>query len=305
MTPISEISKQVLSEASFARFVNYHTPKGFIAISACCGAKVLFDKDVITDAEVKQVKAINRGQTEALRRELSARGVTFFPVFGTFQEKVLNPDDPTADPLVEEVDEASFLVFPRRDQGLSDKEVGTQLMVMGKELARKYTQQSFLFKPPGAHTRAYYITPRGQVDMGFDGIRLNDLSQDYATRFVNHPPSEKTFSDKADRRFSYTNSTPNLGWKDEGEVLTAQEKKRAAAKSAGPQDEVLREELALLASFDETRNDPPVVAAEAGPLLQEQYRARAAASAEPVRWMNASPDSVGAALQRYGEVFLR
>jgi hypothetical protein len=212
MLPLSEIPKQVLTEASFNRFLNYHTPKGYIAMSACIGAKVMFGVDEPTAQQVEQVKRYNNQKTQQLKQELAQRGMTFFPVYGSYKEVVQDPA--TGQTYEELVNEASFLLFPRRKSTDTDERVAAQLMAIGKELATKYKQQSFLFKAPGLQQDAHYVTPTGNVDMSFNGIKLNDLSQEYATRFAGKTGKQ--------HQFTYVN-TPEQGQPAEEETYSLNE----------------------------------------------------------------------------------
>jgi hypothetical protein len=206
-----------LREASLGRFMNYHTSKGYLAISASCGALTTFGTEQPSPAQFAQLKRINKTQTAALRAELIAGNWSFTPVFGSYQERVT--DSATGEIRVENVDEASFLVFSDKEKGETDAENKRILIALGRELCRKYNQETFLFKPPGPNTRAYYLTARGTVAAGFDSLRINDRSQPYSTRFSTN--KEEDYPNKADRRFSFVNKSPDLSDKPAGSVLAS------------------------------------------------------------------------------------
>jgi hypothetical protein len=264
MKDLSEIPKQRLDEANFNKFINYHTPRGYFVISACIGAKVQFVVDTPTKEQVDAATQANRRNTAALRQDLTRMGLQYFPVYGTFNESVLNSE--TQQVYEEVVEEVSFICFPRRDQVSDPKVVAQQLLDTGKELCGKYKQMSFLYKAPGEHQRAYYVTADGQVDMAFDDVKLNDLSQDYASKFTQKSGGT---DGKADRRFSYTN-------------------KPGGPSAADQQGE--QEDMADLAKSNAKQLQPM--------LTEGQLR-------EGGRWMHVTAADMNEAINRYGEVFFR
>ena len=219
---------QPLNEVSLGRFVHEHIPKGYIAISACRGISTIFGAPQGTPEQLVELKKINKDQTARLRQELSSRGFTFFPAFGEFMEEVKLPD--TGVIHKERVTEASFLVIPKQEARDNPAQVVRSLMALGQELCKTYNQMSFLYKPPGDKIQAYYINRRGHVDQGFNGMRINDRREPYSTSL--NQGGTDDFSGKADRRLSYTTNVDDLGYRETGAVLAAQEKKRAD-KAAG------------------------------------------------------------------------
>lgn len=174
--------KRLIDEMSLNRLFTKHFRDGFIIITA--------DKAYIDDPRVA------KDRYKQLERDVVNAGYSYVPVWGGYKE--INPQTGS------KYDAASFemgLLVPNQKVGNSDNPHETdQLPDLGKRLAQKYDQESFLYKPQGEEKKAYWIDRNGGVDYEFSNVSVNDLAQEFFTK-LNHARN----SSKADRRFSFVN----------------------------------------------------------------------------------------------------
>ncbi len=274
-----DIPKQLLNEQSFSRFVQNHIPRGFIAISASRGLEARFGKPVGTAQEVADTARLNKQATEALKQELQGTTkqygrMSYFPVFGTYEEHFI--DDAGQD-QTQVVDECSFIVLPPAQA--SEEQAEQILLELGKQLAGKYQQESFLFKKPGPQEEAEYITADGRTDMRFNRIILNDPTQMFSSRLR---------GGDADRRFTVTDEPKEDLAPVTLDAGTPEERERPPQIPNSPRPTFDRDETNL-DDFRERRGT-----------LREHTERRGGDF-----WVNVSPGSTSAASARYGELFYR
>lgn len=189
-------SLQRISESSLSRILQNHYDIGFIIISANRSCEAERGREC-TPAEEKEQEAANIKNEKEIRSEIRNAGFGYIPVWGGFKEKVLDPETGAESFVDNPKQEPSFIVPAKKvgtDKTRSDYEA---LKELGKSLSVKYHQDSFLYKPPKAvDSAAYFITKTGDIDMKFDDVTVNDLSQIYFTKF--RKKKEKTTT----RRFS-------------------------------------------------------------------------------------------------------
>lgn len=204
-------NKQKLSEANLSRILTDYMDMGFIIISAdrtCSGEKKRLndeakergeeipypDPDNCTKEELDWQAEENVDNEEELRQMIRRSGFGYVPTWGGFKEKVT---DPETGELIEKDTvrpEASFIVASVEAGSPTRRLDYGKLKDMGIFLARKYNQDSFLYKPPNdKDTNAYFINGKGTIDMKFSGpLEINDLMQEYYTQMRKDP--EKRFS---------------------------------------------------------------------------------------------------------------
>lgn len=173
---------RILDEMSLNRLFTKHFRDGFIIITA--------DKSYISDPRVA------KDRYKKLEYDIVNAGYGYVPVWGGYKE--INPLTGS------KYDAASFemgLLVPNHKVGNSDQPHETdQLPELGKRLAQKYDQESFLYKPQGEEKKAYWIDRNGNVDMEFTDVSVNDLAQEFFTK-LKHVRNQQ----KADRRFTFVN----------------------------------------------------------------------------------------------------
>jgi hypothetical protein len=171
-----------IDEMSLNRLFTKHFNDGFIIITA--------DKASIDNAKVA------KNRFKQLEHDVASAGYSYVPVWGGYKE--INPQTGN------KYDAASFemgLLVPNQRVGNSDKPHETdKLPELGKKLASKYDQESFLYKPQGQEKKAYWIDRNGRVDYEFGNVTVNDLAQEFFTKLNNAKNNTK-----ADRRFTFMN----------------------------------------------------------------------------------------------------
>lgn len=172
----------LINEISLNRLFTKHLKDGFIIITT--------DKSFIDDPNIA-----NKRFAE-LKKEIATSGYSYIPIWGLY--KKINTETGNIH------DEALF------EQGIlvSNQKVGAhripyetdQLPELGKRLAAKYHQESFLYKPQGEEKKAYWIDLNGAVDYEFSNVTVNDLVQEFFTKL-----NKAKDNAKLDRRFTFTN----------------------------------------------------------------------------------------------------
>lgn len=167
----------LLNEVKLSRIIKHHFNNGFILISSDRG---------------ERTKEQNDEMFKQLKKDVREAGYSYILVYGGFIENKGKSDQ-------KEVEERTLLV-PNKKNHIPFKD---EIFQLGMDLAKKYSQESFLYKPGN---KSYYITPNGDVDMAFDDYRLNDATQQYFTKLY----KSKT---KTDRRITfegiYVNDVPH------------------------------------------------------------------------------------------------
>lgn len=167
-----------INETNARRMLDRHGESGYIVISPCRGCDDFGISK--TDPNWKiQLKNANQPRIREFVKDLKATGYSYTPVYGGFIEN-FGTDN------AENVYERSFMVYANR-KGQADVDL-KGLYDFGLAMAKKFNQDSFLFKAPGEKPK--YITKNGETDMEFDGdAAFNDFAQEYFTDL--HKNSEK------------------------------------------------------------------------------------------------------------------
>jgi len=167
-----------INELTLNRIIGYHFDAGLIIISS--------ERSEITDPEEKNKRF------KQLKIDVQRAGYPFSPVFGGYQETNQETGELYGEPSFEKglfvFNEISFTGKPKKDDNLKE---------LGQKLAKKYNQESFLYKPMGKEKNFYYIDSNGNVVGEFSDVSVNDATHKYFTKLF-HSKNP----DKADRRFS-------------------------------------------------------------------------------------------------------
>lgn len=174
---------QLIDEVKLNRILRKHYNDGFIIITNFRG-----ERD-----NKENVNGFNELKNIVKNHEFS-----YIPVFGGYVENMGTEEE-------RQVHEPALLVPNQIVGSAKSYDEDTRLFQLGVNLANKYNQDSFLYKPKGSNN-AYYIDKNGKVDMKFTDKTVNDLTQIYFTDL--HKPSKKPAKslNKADRRFTFIES---------------------------------------------------------------------------------------------------
>jgi hypothetical protein len=171
-----DLVKIDLKETTLKKMLTKHSDAGYIIITAFRGE---FDYPQNVKRNVK------------LKSDIDKSGYSYIPVWGGFIET----DAETGEQ--KEVKERSFVIlnFKRGSSEIAgDSE---SLKKLGRMLCKKYEQESYLYKPQGEDTKAYYITSAGKVDMTFNlatpttGV---DMYFTNLTKSAKKPVGKKSFT---------------------------------------------------------------------------------------------------------------
>lgn len=195
---------RVLSETAFSRIVTDYGERGYIVITSDRSCKAETGRDC-SDAENAEQDNVNAANMKQLQSDLRSSGFGYIPTLGGYKEDLIDPE--TGDPVhddegkVVKVDterpENSVIVVARPKKG-KDHNVLKQL---GMELARKYNQDSFFYKPPNEEDEgAHWIKSDGSVDMSFDKFTVNDLEQEFYTMMARGPKHRFTALDESEAK---------------------------------------------------------------------------------------------------------
>jgi hypothetical protein len=189
---------QRLDETTMTALQGKYMEAGFIVITPdrTCQAELglAYGEPCPPGAEEEQ-ELKNQQNRESMKQEIRAAGFGFTPVMGGYKEKLIDPESGEESRVDTDQPESGFLVMAQPDRpglGIED------LKSLGMELAAKYNQDSFFFKPPNAEsTDAYYLKRDGSIDMTFNDFKFGDLEQEYYTQLAKGPEKrqpEKRFS---------------------------------------------------------------------------------------------------------------
>jgi hypothetical protein len=158
-----ELKKINLKETTLKKMLTKHSEAGYIIITAFRG-----------EYEYKE----NVGRNNKLKSDIDKSGYSYIPVWGGFIETDIETGEQ------KEVKERSFVVlnFPRgKTEPMGD---GEGLKDLGRRLCKKYEQESYLYKPQGLETKAYYLTGTGKVDMTFNSATPTKGADAYFTNLA-------------------------------------------------------------------------------------------------------------------------
>ncbi len=171
-----KLKRVVLAETTLKKMLSTHSDAGYIIISAFRGERDLRD---------------NYKETKRLQNDIKGAGYSYFPVWGGYVET-------DKDGKKHEVKEKSIVVtnFPRgSNEPNPDSE---DLKRLGQKLAKRYDQESFLYKPTGTDTKAYYIKQSGAVDSTFNASSPTVAADAYFTNL-----KKSRFKEKDGKSFTY------------------------------------------------------------------------------------------------------
>ena len=169
---------RALTEANLNRVTKGHDTTGYAIISASRSGDNM-KSEMGQDLSDEQVVDENNRRTFELSQKIKHLGYSYIPVLGGYQEQgAKNPSF-----------EKSFVVYPynvRKGTSADFEVFFNDMLKLGKE----YNQDSILRKAP--NEKAQYIDcSSGKPTMEFDGMTLNDVSQEYFTALKKWNPDKK------------------------------------------------------------------------------------------------------------------
>jgi hypothetical protein len=177
-----KLIKVDLREVNLSRMFDAHNKAGYIIISAYRGGEL----------DPSQL-ALNKSNNQKLKGDIRKSGYSYFPVWGGFVEH----DEETNQER--EVKEPSFVVSSYKVGGnIQDNK---RLFELGKEWSSKYQQESFLYKPAGDDTVAYFISPEGTTLAKFESISPTTDADAYFTSLHKSKSQNKPL--KTTKSFTY------------------------------------------------------------------------------------------------------
>lgn len=197
-TSKSSYMMQRLDETTMTALQGKYMESGFIVITPdrTCQAELglAYGEPCPPGAEEEQ-NLKNQQNRETMKQEIRSAGFGFTPVMGGYKEKLVDPVSGEESRVDTNAPESGFLVMAqpgRPNLGIDE------LKELGMQLAAKYNQDSFFFKPPNAEsTDAYYLKRDGSIDMTFHDFKFGDLEQEYYTQLAKGPEKRQP-----DKRFS-------------------------------------------------------------------------------------------------------
>lgn len=169
-----ELKKIDLKETNLKKLLTKHSAAGYIIITAFRG-----------EFEYKE----NVKRNQKLKADIDKSGYSYIPVWGGFIET----DSETGEQ--NEVKERSFIVLNFK-RGKNEPGTDSEgLKELGRILCKKYGQESYLYKPQGASTKAFYLTGTGKVDMTFSSATPTKGADMYFTNLSKS--SKKAVGSKA------------------------------------------------------------------------------------------------------------
>lgn len=154
-----ELKKINLRETNLKKMLSTHSDAGYIIITAFRN-------------EYPYVENVRRNNK--LKQDIDKTGYSYIPVWGGYIEKKESGELIT-------VKERSFIItnFPR------GKSISTgdskELKSIGKMLCKKYDQHTFLYKPTGTESTAFYLKSSGAVDQKFTNVTPSEAADIYFT----------------------------------------------------------------------------------------------------------------------------
>ena len=187
-----------LDETTMTGLQGKYMDAGFIVITPdrTCQAELglAYGEPCPPEAVQDQAK-INQINRESMKQEIRQSGFGYTPVMGGYKEKLVDPDTGAESRVDTNEPESGFLIMAqpgRPSLGIDN------LKELGMQLAAKYNQDSFFFKPPNAEsTDAFYLKRDGSIDMTFNNFKFGDLEQEFYTQLAKGPEKrqpEKRFS---------------------------------------------------------------------------------------------------------------
>jgi len=191
--------KVQLTETHLARIIGPYMKIGFVGISAdrnCKSQYGLGEKQECSDEQKQESSAVNKENEKRIRVDLASSGFAYIPTWGGAREEYV--DTETGETKTRDIDEqeASFLVPAQKGATVGEPKDPEELFALAVQLAKKYDQTDFLWKPPSAEDmNAYLVNQQGDFVVTFPDVKVNDLSQIYFSKL-------RRAKEKIDRRFS-------------------------------------------------------------------------------------------------------
>lgn len=187
-----------INEVNAKTLLQRHGESGFIVISPCRGFAD-FNLNPNDKQSVQKLAEINNKRVKQMIEQIKQSGYSYTPVYGGFIENIGTDNE-------QNVYERSFVIYNNKKGG-ENGDV-RNLLEFGKQLAKEYNQDSFLFKAPNEKPK--YITKDGDVDMEFSGnTSFNDFSQEYFTDLHKNTDKYSNEPNRKPTRFSYVESYIN------------------------------------------------------------------------------------------------
>jgi hypothetical protein len=189
-TPLFRTSKSSyfmhrLDETTMTGLQGKYMEAGFIVITPdrTCQAELgLAYGEPCPPGAAEEQARVNEQNRETMKQEIRAAGFGYTPVMGGYKEKLVDPDTGAESRVDTNEPESGFLIMAQPGRpGLGIEE----LRELGMQLASKYNQDSFFFKPPNAEsTDAFYLMRDGSIDMTFHDFKFGDLDQEFYTQLA-------------------------------------------------------------------------------------------------------------------------
>jgi hypothetical protein len=144
-----KIDLKKINETTLKEMLSFHNKTGYVIISAW---------------RSENDKSENKKLNDILKSDIKNSQFSYIPAWGGFVETDKNTGKKRR------VKKQSFIIFNRKKVKDELFETDNELKMFGKELAKKYGQESYLFKPKGDEKKAYYIKQNGTIDMIFNSI---------------------------------------------------------------------------------------------------------------------------------------
>lgn len=158
-----QLKRIELNETTLKKMLTKHSDAGYVIITAFRG-------------EYDYLENVKRNQK--LKADIDKSGYSYIPVWGGFIET--NADTGER----KEVKERSFVILNYGRGTTGEFEDSEELKKLGQRLCKKYEQESYLYKPKGPDTKAFYLTSVGKVDMTFNSATPTKAVDMYFTNLT-------------------------------------------------------------------------------------------------------------------------
>ncbi len=169
-----QLKRVNINETTLKKLLTKHSNAGYIIITAFRG-------------EYDYQENVKRNQK--LKADIDKSGYSYIPVWGGFIETDVETGEQ------KEVKERSFVILNFERGSTNSFPDSEGLKKLGRVLSKKYDQESYLYKPQGEETKAFYITPTGKVDMTFNSATPTKAADMYFTNLAKS--SKKSVGKKA------------------------------------------------------------------------------------------------------------
>jgi len=176
----------ILNETAFSRIVTDYGKLGYIIITSERSCEGENNREC-SEEEIADQDMLNKQTMDNLLSDLRSSGYGYLPVYGGFKESAVDPETGEEVSVDTDKPENSVIVALRKDVGNRSLSIAN-LKQFGIDMASKYNQDSFFYKPPNdIDSNAYFITQTGEIDGTFSDFTINDLNQVYYTQMKRGP----------------------------------------------------------------------------------------------------------------------